>query len=88
MLNSDYNKLITYTTVVLTDITIPKNLYYTVDNIIDYIPEGKSPIFTLLADFSSASGDIELYNQAPNKLYLRSSSGATFNKLSLKIYYC
>ena len=53
----------------------------------NYIPEGKSPIFALLADFSSASGDIELYNQAPNKLYLRSSSGATIAKLTLKIYH-
>lgn len=88
MLNSDCNKLIACTTIVLTNIIIEKNLYYTIDNITKYIPEGKSPIFTLLADFSSASGDIELYNQAPNKLYVRSSSGATFNKLTLKIYYC
>lgn len=87
MLNSDKAKNLTYTTMVLSDITIQKNLYYTIDNVIDYIPEGKSPIFTLLADFSSASGDIELYNQAPNKLYLRSSSGATIAKLTLKIYH-
>lgn len=83
-LNSDK---LAYTTVVLSNINIQKNLYYTIDNVIDFIPEGKSPIFTLLADFSSASGDIELYNQAPNKLYLRSSSGATIAKLTLKIYH-
>ena len=76
-----------YTTVVLSNINIQKNLYYTIDNVMNYIPEGKSPIFALLADFSSASGDIELYNQAPNKLYLRSSSGATIAKLTLKIYH-
>ncbi len=87
MLNSDKSKNLTYTSVVLSNITIPKNLYYTIDNVIDYIPEGKSPIFALLADFSSASGDIELYNQTPNKLYLRSSVGATIAKLTLKIYY-
>ena len=84
MLNSDK---LAYTTVVLSNINIQKNLYYTIDNVMNYIPEGKSPIFALLADFSSASGDIELYNQAPNKLYLRSSSGATIAKLTLKIYH-
>ena len=79
--------VIGYTTMIINDINITPNSFYTIDNINTYIPENKSFLFAILSDFSSVSGDIELYNPSTTKLYLRSTNGSTISRLNIKLFY-